>query len=92
MANFLANLLVAISSRMVLDDDPLARRTREPDFVDLVEEARRDWLASLAYFESVSEPDLVDHAIYLLEAAEKKYIYLLRKARDMGVSLAGRRA
>ena len=33
-------------------------------------------------FENVSQPDLVDYAIYKVEAAEKKYIYLLRQIKN----------
>lgn len=47
-----------------------------------VEHARQEWLTARAFFETVSDPDLVDQAIYLLEAAERKYMYLLRKARQ----------
>ena len=43
--------------------------------------ARRDWTAARNYFESVSDPALVDHAVYLLQAAERKYQYLLHEAR-----------
>lgn len=49
---------------------------------DMVQQARREWLNARAFFESVSEPDLVDQAIYMIEAAERKYMYLLRKARQ----------
>ncbi|NLW55154.1 MAG: DUF2508 family protein [Firmicutes bacterium] len=30
----------------------------------------------------MTEPDLIDHAIYTLGAAEKRYVYLLKKARE----------
>ena len=33
-------------------------------------------------FENVSQPDLVDYAIYKVEAAEQKYIYLLKQYKD----------
>ncbi|MDA8064731.1 MAG: DUF2508 family protein [Thermaerobacter sp.] len=33
------------------------------------------------YFESVSDPDLVEQAIFLLNAAERRYVYLLKQAR-----------
>jgi len=69
-------------SSKILPDELNGVRPPETDFVDLVEQARREWLAAKAYFENVSEPELVDHAIYLVEAAEKKYMYLLHKARD----------
>lgn len=53
--------------------------------IDLVEKARQEWLAAKSYFNAVSDPDLVDYAIHLVEAAEKKYMYLLKKARQNGI-------
>ncbi|OCL25800.1 hypothetical protein U472_15890 [Orenia metallireducens] len=46
-------------------------------------EAREEWDEARSYFNSVSDPDLIDHAIYLLEAAESKYRYLLRQKRSI---------
>ena len=43
--------------------------------------AKEEWLWALAYFHEVSEPGLVDYAVYSLHAAERKYMYLLDKAR-----------
>ncbi|AIF54323.1 DUF2508 family protein [Pelosinus sp. UFO1] len=51
----------------------------------VVEEARQEWLNAQYYYNTVSDQDLVDHAVYLMQAAEKKYIYLLKKARQEGV-------
>lgn len=56
-------------------------------WVEEVEAARREWLGYRAYFDCVSEPELVDHAIYAVQAAERKYMYLLRRARMAGVDL-----
>ena len=44
--------------------------------------AKREWLRAVAYFDEVSEPDLVDYAAYSLQAAERKYMYLLGKVRE----------
>lgn len=49
--------------------------------------ARGEWQAARSYFEVVTDPSLVDHAIATLDAAEKKYIYLLRRAREEGLSV-----
>ncbi|HWQ61116.1 MAG TPA: YaaL family protein [Negativicutes bacterium] len=57
-----------------------------PALVDVVEQARREWLSAQNYYNSVSDTDLVDHAVYLMQAAEKKYIYLLKRARQEGVT------
>ncbi|HEY8343891.1 MAG TPA: DUF2508 family protein [Bacillota bacterium] len=48
----------------------------------LVEEARQEWKSAREYFNTVTEPDLIDHAIYALEAAEKRFVYLLKKIRE----------
>lgn len=57
-----------------------------PSLLQAVEEARREWFMTQNYYNSVSENDLVDHAAYLMQAAEKKYMYLLKKARSEGIA------
>lgn len=56
-----------------------------PPLEEAVEEARHEWLVAENYYNSVSDKDLVDHAVYLMQAAEKKYVYLLKRARNEGV-------
>ncbi|AFK85643.1 MULTISPECIES: DUF2508 family protein [Thermoanaerobacterium] len=38
------------------------------------------------YFQSVTDPDLIDQAIYNIESLRKKYTYLLKKAKENGVN------
>lgn len=73
------NLLASL-----VDNDP--GPTPMPALVDVVEQARREWLSAQNYYNSVSDTDLVDHAVYLMQAAEKKYTYLLKQARREGVT------
>ncbi len=47
-----------------------------------IENAKREWEDAKNIFENVSQPDLVDYAIYKVEAAEKKYTYLLRQIKN----------
>lgn len=56
-----------------------------PSLLAEVNRARQEWIAAQRYFESVSEPDLVDHAIMVCKAAEQKYQYLLRLAKKEGL-------
>lgn len=56
-----------------------------PSLAAVVEEARREWLNAQYYYNTVSDQDLIDHAVYLMQAAEKKYIYLLKQARAAGI-------
>jgi hypothetical protein len=51
------------------------------ELIDLAEAARREMQAARAQFEEVHDPDLVDHAIYRMQAAERHYMFLLREAR-----------
>ena len=57
------------------------------DLIDEVEQAHEEWLGACSYFENVTDPDLIDHAIYSMEAAERKYMYILKKARVQGIQL-----
>ncbi len=41
--------------------------------------AMEQWQEARRYFESVSDTDLVDYAIYEAEAARRKYMLLLRR-------------
>lgn len=54
------------------------------DWVAAVDQARRDWEYARRYFESVTDEDLVDQAIHLVNAAEKRYVYLLKQIRRRG--------
>lgn len=48
-----------------------------------IKRAKEEWLEAQIYFNNVSDPDLIDYAIYNMDAAEKKYVYLMKKAREM---------
>jgi hypothetical protein len=52
-----------------------------------LQEAWKEWGYAKQYFNMVTEPDLVDLAIYSMSVAEKKYIYLLKKARENGLQI-----
>jgi hypothetical protein len=57
------------------------QQAAEQDMSELAQAARREIEAARAQFEEVHDPDLVDHAIYRLQAAERHYVYLMRAAR-----------
>lgn len=47
-----------------------------------VDRAMKEWLNAQNYFANVTDPELVDHSILVCQAAEKKYQYLLRVAKN----------
>lgn len=56
-----------------------------PGLLEMVEQARQEWKNAQTYYNAVSDTDLVDHAVYLLQASERKYMYLLKQARLQGI-------
>jgi len=68
-------------------DDPQVATIKAPDIMENLETARRDWQYAQAYFNSVQDPDLIDHAIFYMGATEKKYTYLLKQAKENGINI-----
>lgn len=55
--------------------------------LEAVEQAKADWQTAREYFELVTDPDLIDFAIYNLEAAQRRYTYLLKQVRAQGAKV-----
>lgn len=47
--------------------------------------AKKEWSIAQEYFNLVSEPDLIDYAIFNEKACEKKYMYLLKQAKKLNI-------
>lgn len=58
------------------------RQPQEESMHQRVRQALRTWQDAQRYFEAVSDPDLVDVAIYDMEAARRRYIYMLKCIRN----------
>ena len=57
-------------------------------YAEEVRKAFADLKAAENYFDNVHDPDLIDYAIYDIEAAKKKYAYMLKKARESHKGIA----
>lgn len=74
----------------LVDNDDIVEEHPMDSLEQVIEQARQEWVSARSFFDNVIDPDLVDYAIYSIEAAERKYMYLLRKARkqsDSGLSI-----
>jgi hypothetical protein len=56
-------------------------KTKEYALTTLVKKAHRDWEEAQALFNEVKDPDMIDHAIYAMEATERRYMFLLKEAK-----------
>lgn len=63
-----------------------AKVNEELQLIREIEKARDEWVMAQSRLDSVTDPELIDHAIFMMEAAEKKFMYLLRKARRQGIT------
>ncbi|MGM9571081.1 MAG: DUF2508 family protein [bacterium] len=55
--------------------------------LEAVKAAKREWETAELYFNEVTDPDLVEYAVFILEAAKRKYLYLWKKSREWEISL-----
>ncbi|WP_418791270.1 DUF2508 family protein [Phosphitispora sp. TUW77] len=62
-------------------------RCQQPELLDLIKEAHQEWVHTLDKFNYPIEEDMIDFAIYNINAAEKKYGYLIKKARKEKIAL-----
>lgn len=71
------------TARLVTGEDQEAQQERtDPIDSDVIlAQARDEWVKAQQYFNSVSDPELIDHAVYQMSAAERKYMYLWRALR-----------
>lgn len=63
------------------DKIEIRQKYGEEEMLQNLNKAHSEWKKAELYFQSVTEPELIDHAIYNLEAARTKYLYLLKQAR-----------
>lgn len=57
----------------------LKEKKREQGWAEDIRRAMEQWQEAERYFKSVSDTDLVDYAVFELEAARRKYMLLLRR-------------
>lgn len=54
-------------------------------FINEIKRAELDVKTAESFFQVVTDPELVDVAIYELEAKKSRYTYLIKKAKEKGV-------
>jgi len=74
--------IMQIFSRLLQKNIPV---TKYQPLSEQLKQAKYEWLSAQNYYNNVSDADLVDYAAYHIQAAEKKYTYLLKRARHEGL-------
>lgn len=63
----------------------IIRRPRQSTLLEMVEESRLAWKNALREF-SLGDREVVDYLIYKVNAAERRYMVLLKQARAAGLT------
>lgn len=71
-----------LGRRLLGDNSEEESTVNPPTLSEAIAEARRDLLYAEQCYNQVTDEALIEQAIYLLKASEKKYSYLLNKARN----------
>jgi len=62
---------------------PLPQGEKEKqDLLSALRQARNEYEVAQSCFSEAVEPEIIDEAIYLMQAASKKYSYFLKKVRE----------
>jgi len=80
-----ARVQAFLTSLVILKKTGNKPESRVYSLVTLVEKAKIEWDQAKVFFNEAQDPDLIDHAIFAMEAAERKYMYLLKEARKENV-------
>jgi hypothetical protein len=70
-------------ARHLLDNISYSKEQR--NIMEAVEEARIQLQNAQEFFETVTEPKLIDYAIYMEEAAKAKYVFLIEEAKRLNL-------
>ena len=63
-----------------------AEQPQQMPLVRMVQDAKEDWIYAKRYFNMVDDVDLIDYAVYRIAATERKYMYLLKDAKQEGAT------
>lgn len=77
LSSLMEYVLCSLQSTEVKDEDE--------EFLRTISIAKQEMLDAQSYFDNVTAPELIDHAIYKMEATKAQYVYLLRLAKDKGL-------
>lgn len=79
--------LDAIINRFISPEIVQIELSEEEKLIVALKEAHNDWLIAKVNFKLVCDNDLIDQAIYNIAAAEKRYQFLLKQAKQENLSV-----
>ncbi len=78
MERFKENIRLFLEKKEIIKE-------RDPGLEEHLNKAYYEWKKAQNYFNNATEPELIEHATYLIGAAERKYMYQLRRYKEEAV-------
>lgn len=75
-----------IKSLIKEKDTQLTPKEERNEYLQDVEKARLEWHLAQHNFNFYTANDLIDFGVYQINAAEKKYMHLLKEARTLNIT------
>ncbi|MTI48796.1 YaaL family protein [Sporosalibacterium faouarense] len=80
--NGFLNFLVSIKEKVTP-----SKESEKDKLVNMIKEAHNEWQQAESFFQDATEPDLIDYAIYRVEATKTKYRYLIKQAKQSNIKI-----
>ena len=61
------------------------KHKKTDQLLEQVEAARQEWHLALQQINQITSTDMLDHIIFKIDSAERKFIALLKQAKEEGV-------
>lgn len=74
--------------RSVEKRERMLKEMEEEQIYSDIQKAKAEWERAVRQFEEAQGQDEIDYAIYVLEAAERKYQIHLKRAKRVGINKA----
>jgi hypothetical protein len=55
------------------------------ELIEQIEKAKNEWIHTRLSFDWADHPEAIDYAVYSIEAAERRYMFLLNEAKKLGI-------
>jgi len=62
------------------------KQQKTEPLLEEAESARREWHVALQQINQITCTDMLDHIIYKINSAERKFVALLKQAREEGIT------
>lgn len=76
--SFFTNIKSKVNAQQKLEEEKL---------IKMIKEAHKEWENSETYFNNATDPDLIDYAIFKVEANRTKFRYLIKQAKEKGIQV-----